>query len=82
MSDPYVAKVVPITDDHTVPFTDVATVFPPWPTATNNDPFHATLFPAVVKVVLPMPVHVVPLFVEYAIVFVVPSPTATQVFAP
>ena len=53
---------------HVFPFVDVAIVFPPSPTATNNDPFHETPRPTVLKIVVPRPVHVVP-FVDVAIVF-------------
>jgi hypothetical protein len=57
----------------------MATSFVPDPTATHIDPFQATLFPDVVKIVFPSPIHVIPSY-EYAIVLLVPFPTATIMF--
>ena len=51
-------------------------VFVPEPTATHRVPFQATPLPAVEKILLPNPVHVIPSD-EYAMVFVL-SPTATH----
>jgi hypothetical protein len=65
---------------HVVPSTEYAIVFVPVPTATYNNPFHATLYAAVEKIVVPSPVHAVP-SKEYASVFV-PAPTATQKSSP
>ena len=59
-----------------VPSGDVATVFPPLPTATHSEPVHATPNPLVLKGLCVTPVHVVPLD-DVATVFP-PSPTATN----
>jgi hypothetical protein len=50
--------------------------FVPLPKAINNEPFHATPFPLLEKIDVPIPVHDVKLD-EYAIEFV-PFPTATH----
>ena len=60
---------------HVFPSVDVAIVFPPEPTATNNEPFHVIPRPSV-NTVVPRPTHVVP-FVDLAIEFP-PEPTATH----
>ena len=54
---------------------EYARVFVPEPVATHMVPFDATPFPCVLKMEVPLPVHVIP-SVEYARVFV-PEPVAT-----
>lgn len=60
-----------------VPSEDVARVFPPVPTAIHRLFLNVIQFASDVNVVAPLPVHVLPLFVLVAKVFV-PEPTAIQ----
>ena len=66
-----------VTPVQVFPSVDIAILDPPVPTATQYEPFHATPFPELVKIVLPRPVHVVPPSLDVAIVFP-PEPTATH----
>jgi len=59
-----------------IPSVEVAIVFPPDPTANHIPLPNATDLPAVVKILVPIPVQVIPESNEYAIVFP-PEPTAT-----